>query len=153
MKHKCIKIIMLVPRYYILKLSTKPESGNDSDTDNVLIMPVPLDIKPLLAKHRIEVLFWGVRNLQKIDLVRIHKPSIVIECVDQILESDYLSESLTNLNFTNPTRSSGIVLSRPQQLKEQFSLKIYIVFDRCYRVKWSTRHRYRYECMTVDFLD
>ena len=51
------------------------------------ILPVPKEIRPTLARYRIEVLFWGLRDLKRIHLMKVDKPRVDIECAGHILYS------------------------------------------------------------------
>ena len=45
-----------------------------------LIMRVPENIRPEMQKHRIEVLFWGVRDLKKVQFMSVNRPIAELDC-------------------------------------------------------------------------
>ncbi|XP_074640585.1 otoferlin-like isoform X2 [Tubulanus polymorphus] len=70
------------------------------DKDRGPIMPVPKGIRPVLSKHRIEVLFWGVRDLKRLQLQTVDRPRIDIECAGHVLQSSVIMYAKKNPNFT-----------------------------------------------------
>nr|CAD7397051.1 unnamed protein product [Timema cristinae] len=88
------------------------ESGiGDSDTGPIL--PVPRGIRPTLAKYRIEVLFWGLRDLKRIHLLTVDKPRVDIECAGHILYSSVIQNAKKNPNFGTPVKF--LELELPEQ--------------------------------------
>ncbi|XP_059174098.1 otoferlin-like isoform X2 [Physella acuta] len=74
------------------------------------IMPVPKGIRPILSKHRIEVLFWGVRDLKRVQLQLVDHPRIDIECAGHVLSSSVLQNSRKNPNFSVPVKYFDVEL-------------------------------------------
>ncbi|XP_064626480.1 otoferlin-like [Lineus longissimus] len=64
------------------------------------IMPVPKGIRPTLSKHRIEILFWGVRDLKRLQLQSVDRPRVDVECAGHILQSSVIANAKKNPNFT-----------------------------------------------------
>ncbi|KAL1517093.1 hypothetical protein ABEB36_000901 [Hypothenemus hampei] len=77
------------------------------------ILPVPRGIRPTLARYRIEVLFWGLRDLKRIHLLTVDKPRVDIECAGHILYSSIISNSKKNPNFSTPVKF--LELDLPEQ--------------------------------------
>ena len=50
------------------------------------ILPVPPHIRPKLVKYRFEVLFWGLRDLKKIQFLPVNHPRVDIECGGQVIQ-------------------------------------------------------------------
>lgn len=65
------------------------------------IFPVPRDVRPNLSRFRIEVLFWGLRDLKRIHLMSVDKPRIDVECSGTILSSSIIQNARKNPNFPN----------------------------------------------------
>ncbi|KAG4068663.1 hypothetical protein HA402_002354 [Bradysia odoriphaga] len=65
------------------------------------ILPVPRDVRPNLSKFRIEVLFWGLRDLKRIHFMSVDKPRIDVECSGTILSSSIIQNAKRNPNFPN----------------------------------------------------
>ncbi|GAB0097053.1 Otoferlin [Sergentomyia squamirostris] len=71
-------------------------------TSNVCsILPVPRNVRPNLARFRIEVLFWGLRDLKRIHFMSVDKPRIDVECSGKILSSSIIQNAKKNPNFPN----------------------------------------------------
>ncbi|XP_050539137.1 otoferlin-like isoform X2 [Daktulosphaira vitifoliae] len=77
------------------------------------ILPIPHDIRPTLAKYRIEVLFWGLRDLKRIHLMTVDKPRVDIECAGHILYSSIIQNAKKNPNFNTPVKF--LELELPEQ--------------------------------------
>lgn len=70
------------------------------DSDRGTLMPVPKGIRPILSKHRVEVLFWGVRDLKRLQLTHVDRPRIDIECAGHVLQSSVIANAKKNPNFS-----------------------------------------------------
>ncbi|XP_022168096.1 otoferlin-like isoform X2 [Myzus persicae] len=77
------------------------------------ILPIPKDIRPTLAKYRIEVLFWGLRDLKRVHLMTVDKPRVDIECAGHILYSSIIQNARKNPNFSTPVKF--LELELPEQ--------------------------------------
>ncbi|NXA92813.1 FR1L6 protein, partial [Melanocharis versteri] len=64
------------------------------------IYPVPANIRPVLSKYRVEVLFWGVRELKKVQLLSVDRPQVLIECAGKGVKSSVIQSYKKNPNFT-----------------------------------------------------
>ncbi|KAL4236528.1 C2 domain [Mactra antiquata] len=85
-----------------------PEEADKHDRGP--IMPVPKGIRPILSKHRIEVLFWGVRDLKRVQLTTVDKPRIDIECAGHVLQSAVVLNCKKNPNFSVPVKYFDVEL-------------------------------------------
>ena len=64
------------------------------------IVNVPRGIRPILIKHRIEVLFWGLRDLKKINLMtEVKDPRVVVEIAGKTIQSSTIYNMKTCPNF------------------------------------------------------
>lgn len=68
---------------------------------NHTILPVPNNVRPNLSKFRIEVLFWGLRDLKRVHFMSVDKPRIDVECSGKILSSSIIQNAKKNPNFPN----------------------------------------------------
>ncbi|XP_033208643.1 otoferlin-like [Belonocnema kinseyi] len=82
------------------------EVGNEEVVDlplnastNNKIYKVPDDIRPKMTSYRFEVIFWGVRDMKKINFVPVHKPRIVIECSGVHIKSEVMENAKKFSNF------------------------------------------------------
>lgn len=65
------------------------------------ILPVPRDVRPNLARFRVEVLFWGLRDLKRVHFMSVDKPRIDVECSGTILNSSIIQNARRNPNFAS----------------------------------------------------
>ncbi|CAH1775865.1 unnamed protein product, partial [Owenia fusiformis] len=87
-----------------------PTSDSKLDEDKGPVLPVPKGIRPVLSKHRIEVLFWGLRDLKRIQLTSVDRPRIDVECAGQVLQSSVIDNYKKNPNFLVPVKSFDVEL-------------------------------------------
>lgn len=66
-----------------------------------ITFPVPREVRPNLARFRIEVLFWGLRDLKRVHFMSVDKPRIDVECSGNILSSSIIQNAKKNPNFPN----------------------------------------------------
>ncbi|KAM6087647.1 fer-1-like protein 6 [Chlamydotis macqueenii] len=64
------------------------------------VYPVPANIRPVLSKYRVEVLFWGVRELKKVQLLSVDRPQVLIECAGKGVKSSVIQSYKKNPNFS-----------------------------------------------------
>uniref|UniRef100_I3MX34 Fer-1 like family member 6 n=1 Tax=Ictidomys tridecemlineatus TaxID=43179 RepID=I3MX34_ICTTR len=64
------------------------------------IYPVPANIRPVLSKYRVEVLFWGVREMKKVQLLSVDRPQVLIECGGRGVKSCVIQSYKNNPNFS-----------------------------------------------------
>ncbi|KAG7240430.1 hypothetical protein INR49_027001 [Caranx melampygus] len=81
-----------------------PESGEQSlpqlEELEGGIYTVPENIRPVLSTYRLEVLFWGLRELKKVQLLSVDRPQVFIECAGKTLRSSVIQKYKSNPNFT-----------------------------------------------------
>ncbi|XP_050748885.1 fer-1-like protein 6 [Gymnogyps californianus] len=65
------------------------------------VYPVPANIRPVLSKYRVEVLFWGVRELKKVQLLSVDRPQVLIECAGKGVKSSVIQSYKKNPNFSS----------------------------------------------------
>ncbi|XP_024943161.1 otoferlin [Cephus cinctus] len=82
------------------------EAGEDDIVDVPImasskkkIYHIPDDIKPKMTSHRIEVIFWGVRDMKKLNYIPIYKPRIVVECAGVHVRSEVMENAKKFCNF------------------------------------------------------
>ena len=82
-----------------------PPIKNESNQNTGPIMPIPPEIKPTLVKYRFdywfwcyvhvdnmslfirfEVLFWGLRDLKRVQFLTVDKPRVDVECGGHIIQ-------------------------------------------------------------------
>ncbi|KAF4526881.1 hypothetical protein B566_EDAN013792 [Ephemera danica] len=87
--------------------------GETQPQDVGPILPVPRGIRPTLSKYRIEVLFWGLRDLKRVHLLTVDKPRVDIECAGHILYSSVIRNARKNPNFSTTVKFLDLEL--PEQ--------------------------------------
>lgn len=56
-----------------------------------------------------QVLFWGVRDLKRVQLTSVDKPRIDIECAGHVLASSVIQNYKKNPNFGTPVKFFDVV--------------------------------------------
>lgn len=85
----------MIPNYHFIDRSIPPTPLMCA------VLPVPREVRPNLAKFRLEVLFWGLRDLKRIHFMSVDKPRIDVECSGTILSSSIIQNAKKNPNFPN----------------------------------------------------
>lgn len=80
------------------------------DVKKDVIYPVPIGIRPTLSKYRLEVLFWGLRDLKRVHLLTVDSPRVDIECAGNIIHSTVIQNAKRNPNFANPIKFVDVEL-------------------------------------------
>ncbi|CAH0402078.1 unnamed protein product [Chilo suppressalis] len=108
------------------ELPTPRESNGKPpvDTNKGPILPVPRGIRPTLSKYRIEVLFWGLRDLKRIHLLTVDKPRVDIECAGNILYSTVIQSAKRNPNFTNPVKFVDVELPDQDLYRPPLTIRV-----------------------------
>ncbi|XP_072763326.1 LOW QUALITY PROTEIN: otoferlin, partial [Anoplolepis gracilipes] len=85
------------------------ETENKEILDLPLNMPledkiysIPPDIKPKMASYRLEVIFWGVRDMRKINCITVRRPRIIVECAGIHVKSQVMKNAKRFSNFEEP---------------------------------------------------
>ncbi|KAK7913699.1 hypothetical protein WMY93_013910 [Mugilogobius chulae] len=88
-------------------------------------LTVPQNIRPVLSTYRLEVLFWGLRQLKKVQLLSVDRPQVFIECAGKTLRSSVIPKYKSNPNF--PTQLDVIELDLPENERIHPNLTITVV--------------------------
>ncbi|XP_051887398.1 fer-1-like protein 4 isoform X2 [Pristis pectinata] len=91
---------------------------------------IPATIRPRLKKFRIEVLFWGLRDLKRINLFEVEQPQVTMECGGQKVESEIIASYKENPNFTELAKYFEVEL--PEQMYLHPPLSIVVVEQRAF---------------------
>ncbi|XP_053689019.1 otoferlin-like [Sabethes cyaneus] len=90
-----------IPRLTDPKYIATEFRGDKTGPSTMTILPVPREVRPNLARFRIEVLFWGLRDVKRVHFMTVDKPRIDIECSGKILNSSIIQNAKKNPNFSN----------------------------------------------------
>lgn len=88
------------------------------------ILPVPRGIRPTLSRYRIEVLFWGLRDLKRIHLLTVDKPRVDIECASHILNSSIIQNAKKNPNFAMPVKFLDLDLPEQELYRPPLTIRV-----------------------------
>ncbi|CAK6967621.1 fer-1-like protein 6, partial [Scomber scombrus] len=88
------------------------------------IYRVPANIRPVLSTFRLEVLFWGLRELKKVQLLSVDRPQVFIECAGKTLRSSVIQKYKSNPNFTTLVDSIELELPENEHLHPPLSITV-----------------------------
>ncbi|XP_027639538.1 fer-1-like protein 4 isoform X3 [Falco peregrinus] len=91
---------------------------------------IPEGIRPVLKEFRIEILFWGLRNLKRVNLFEVDQPQVIIECAGKKVESEVIVAYKENPNFTELVKYMDVEL--PEQVYLHPPLSIFVVEKRAF---------------------
>ncbi|KAM6170713.1 fer-1-like protein 6 [Erethizon dorsatum] len=90
--------------------------------DVAQIYPVPANIRPVLSKYRVEVLFWGVREMKKVQLLSVDRPQVLIECGGRGVKSCVIQSYKNNPNFSVQADTFEVELPENELLHPPLSI-------------------------------
>uniref|UniRef100_A0A8D1CRE2 C2 domain-containing protein n=1 Tax=Sus scrofa TaxID=9823 RepID=A0A8D1CRE2_PIG len=90
--------------------------------DVTQIYPVPASIRPVLSKYRVEVLFWGVREMKKVQLLSVDRPQVLIECGGCGVKSCVIQSYKNNPNFSVQADAFEVELPENELLHPPLSI-------------------------------
>ncbi|XP_038616613.1 fer-1-like protein 6 [Tachyglossus aculeatus] len=103
--------------------SSGPENLPPFDPPDVnQIYPVPANIRPVLSNYRVEVLFWGVREMKKVQLLSVDRPQVLIECAGKGVKSCVIQSYKNNPNFNVPADWFDVELPEDELLHPPLSI-------------------------------
>ncbi|KAG2467304.1 FR1L6 protein, partial [Polypterus senegalus] len=88
------------------------------------VYPVPANIRPVLSKYRIEVLFWGLRDMKKVQLLSVDRPQVFIECAGKGVKSSVIQSYKSNPNFSVLADSFEVELPENELLHPPLSISV-----------------------------
>ncbi|NXS59256.1 FR1L4 protein, partial [Brachypteracias leptosomus] len=91
---------------------------------------IPKGIRPVLKEFRIEILFWGLRDLKRVNLFEVDQPQVIIECAGKKVESEVVMAYKENPNFTELVKYMDVEL--PEQVYLHPPLSIFVVEKRAF---------------------
>nr|XP_031543734.1 fer-1-like protein 4 isoform X2 [Vicugna pacos] len=93
-------------------------------------LSLPPHVRPVLRDFRVEVLFWGLRGLGRVQLFEVEQPQVVLEVAGRRVESEILASYRENPNFTELIRHLTVDL--PEQPYLQPPLSILVIERRAF---------------------
>ncbi|NXO02474.1 FR1L4 protein, partial [Rhinopomastus cyanomelas] len=91
---------------------------------------IPEGIRPVLKEFRIEILFWGLRDLKRVNLFKVDQPQVIVECAGKKVESEVIVAYRDNPNFTELVKHMDVEL--PEQVYLHPPLSIFVVEKRAF---------------------
>ncbi|XP_067402968.1 fer-1-like protein 4 [Emydura macquarii macquarii] len=91
---------------------------------------IPEGIRPILKEFRIEILFWGLRDLKRVNLFEVDQPQVIIECAGKKVESEVIVSYKENPNFNELVKYINVEL--PEQVYLHPPLSIFVVEQRAF---------------------
>ncbi|NXO69106.1 FR1L4 protein, partial [Phainopepla nitens] len=91
---------------------------------------IPEGIRPVLKEFRIEILFWGLRDLKRVNLFEVDEPQVIIECAGKKVESEVIVSYKENPNFIELVKYMDVEL--PEQVYLHPPLSIFVVEKRAF---------------------
>uniref|UniRef100_A0A3B3WM37 C2 domain-containing protein n=1 Tax=Poecilia mexicana TaxID=48701 RepID=A0A3B3WM37_9TELE len=88
------------------------------------IYTVPANIRPVLSTYRLEVLFWGLRELKRVQLLSVDRPQVFIECAGKTLRSSVIQKYKSNPNFTTLLDAIELELPENEHLHPPLSITV-----------------------------
>ncbi|XP_075411923.1 otoferlin isoform X3 [Tenrec ecaudatus] len=101
-----------------------PPINGPVDADRGPIMPVPVGIRPVLSKYRIEVLFWGLRDLKRVNLAQVDRPRVDIECAGKGVQSSLIHNYKKNPNFNTLVKWFEVDLPENELLHPPLNIRV-----------------------------
>ncbi|KAM9053304.1 otoferlin isoform 4-T4 [Megaptera novaeangliae] len=101
-----------------------PPINGPVDVDRGPIMPVPMGIRPVLSKYRIEVLFWGLRDLKRVNLAQVDRPRVDIECAGKGVQSSLIPNYKKNPNFNTLVKWFEVDLPENELLHPPLNIRV-----------------------------
>uniref|UniRef100_A0A673I2E6 Fer-1-like protein 6 n=1 Tax=Sinocyclocheilus rhinocerous TaxID=307959 RepID=A0A673I2E6_9TELE len=96
----------------------------DLDEPDGGVIPVPSYIRPVLCKYRIEVLFWGLRELKKVQLLSVDRPQVFIKCAGVGVNSSVIQSCKKNPNFTILVDAFDVELPEDEHLLPPLTITV-----------------------------
>ncbi|KAM5292345.1 otoferlin isoform 2-T2 [Ctenodactylus gundi] len=101
-----------------------PPINGPVDIDRGPIMPVPVGIRPVLSKYRVEVLFWGLRDLKRVNLAQVDRPRVDIECAGKGVQSSLIHNYKKNPNFGTLVKWFEVDLPENELLHPPLNIRV-----------------------------
>ncbi|XP_061697140.1 fer-1-like protein 6 [Syngnathoides biaculeatus] len=105
-----------------------PMSGEESlpplEEQEGGIYTVPENIRPVLSTYRLEVLFWGLRELKKVQLLSVDRPQVFVECAGKTLRSSVIQRYKSNPNFTTQVDTIELELPENEHLHPPLTITV-----------------------------
>ncbi|MGH0182986.1 UNVERIFIED_CONTAM: hypothetical protein FKN15_010929 [Acipenser sinensis] len=92
--------------------------------------PIPEGVRPKLRPFRVEVLYWGLRDLKRVNLFEVERPQVKIECAGKMINSEEITDYKQNPNFTELVQHFDVEL--PELVYLHPPLTIFVLEQRAF---------------------
>lgn len=106
----------------VTELVELSEYSNESETE--YFQSIPDEIMPISSKYRLEILFWGIRELKRKKTVK-NKVYVTLECGEKIIYSPILRNVRHKLNFPYDVQFFELDLPEAIEFSPPLTLKLY----------------------------
>uniref|UniRef100_A0A3B3BED9 Myoferlin like n=1 Tax=Oryzias melastigma TaxID=30732 RepID=A0A3B3BED9_ORYME len=112
------------------ELLLKEKQLNDEDLPIVpprrseTLYMVPQGIKPVVQLTAIEVLTWGLRNMEAFQLTPVSSPSLVVECGGESVQTAFIKNFKKNPNFPGSVLLLKVLLPKEEMYAPPIVLKV-----------------------------
>ncbi|KAF8769949.1 Otoferlin like protein [Argiope bruennichi] len=96
----------------------------DGDADLISVRPIPFEIRPRFAMHRIEILLWGLREMRRSHWRHIDRPRIDVECAGHLLHSSVIFNYRQHSNFAKTVEHLDLELPDQEDYLPPLILKL-----------------------------
>ncbi|KAM9316351.1 LOW QUALITY PROTEIN: otoferlin [Gastrophryne carolinensis] len=104
--------------------SDLPPIDGPTDLERGPILPVPMGIRPVLSKYRVEILFWGLRDLKRVNLAQVDRPRVDIECAGKGVQSALIQNYKKNPNFSTLVKWFEVDLPENELLHPPLNIRV-----------------------------
>ncbi|XP_066450545.1 otoferlin isoform X3 [Eleutherodactylus coqui] len=104
--------------------SDLPAIDGPTDMERGPILPVPMGIRPVLSKYRVEILFWGLRDLKRVNLAQVDRPRVDIECAGKGVQSALIQNYKKNPNFSTLVKWFEVDLPENELLHPPLNVRV-----------------------------
>ncbi|XP_077477285.1 otoferlin b [Stigmatopora argus] len=101
-----------------------PPVDGPAEMERGPLLPVPLGIRPVLSKYRIEVLFWGLRDLKRVNLAQVDRPRVDVECAGKGVQSALIPNYKKNPNFSTLVKCFEVDLPENELLHPPLNIRV-----------------------------
>ncbi|XP_076243958.1 fer-1-like protein 6 [Calliopsis andreniformis] len=90
--------------FELIEICLEDETADEpmDTSEEATVYNIPEDIRPKMASYRLEVIFWGVRDMKKINYMPVLRPRIIIECAGVHVKSEVMENAKKFSNFEDP---------------------------------------------------
>ncbi|XP_030237617.1 fer-1-like protein 6 [Gadus morhua] len=114
----------LLAAFELLEIPESGEEGLPPLEEVGGIYRVPANVCPVLSHYRLEVLFWGLRELRKVQLLSVDRPQVFIECAGKTLRSSVIQSYKSSPNFTTLVDTIRLELPENELLHPPLSISV-----------------------------